>query len=112
MRSFKNIGLGVLATASLIALPGAASAQDNTAVGNTEVNSTVLTDTVDPALNGPIAATETDPLLNEPTPVPVREEADNDFPWGLLGLLGLAGLLGRKKQNDIHVDARNDRRDV
>jgi hypothetical protein len=36
-------------------------------------------------------------------------ERDNDFPWGLLGLLGLAGLLGmRKKESDIHVDARRN----
>ncbi|MEA3052982.1 MAG: hypothetical protein QOG72_1885 [Sphingomonadales bacterium] len=41
---------------------------------------------------------------------PVRED-DHDFPWGLLGLLGLAGLLGlRRKDNDIHVDARRDNR--
>jgi LPXTG-motif cell wall-anchored protein len=40
----------------------------------------------------------------------VEREDDNDFPWGLLGLLGLAGLLGRKrKEADIHVDARNNR---
>lgn len=39
-----------------------------------------------------------------------REREDRDFPWGLLGLLGLAGLLGRKrKDNDVHVDARRDR---
>lgn len=37
------------------------------------------------------------------------EREDNDFPWGLLGLLGLAGLLGRKKKDaDIHVDARHN----
>jgi hypothetical protein len=29
-----------------------------------------------------------------------------------LGLLGLAGLLGRRKKDDIHVDARNDRKNV
>jgi MYXO-CTERM domain-containing protein len=41
---------------------------------------------------------------------PVRED-DDDFPWGLLGLLGLAGLLGlKRKDNDIHVDARRDTR--
>jgi MYXO-CTERM domain-containing protein len=41
---------------------------------------------------------------------PVQEE-DDDFPWGLLGLLGLAGLLGlKRKDNDIHVDARRDTR--
>lgn len=39
------------------------------------------------------------------------EREDNDFPWGLLGLLGLAGLLGRKKKDaDIHVDARHNTR--
>ena len=39
------------------------------------------------------------------------EEDDDDFPWGLLGLLGLAGLLGlKRKDNDIHVDARRDTR--
>ncbi len=39
-----------------------------------------------------------------------REDHDDDeFPWGLLGLLGLAGLLGlRKREPDIHVDARRD----
>jgi len=36
------------------------------------------------------------------------ERDDKDFPWGLLGLLGLAGLMGRKKKDDIHVDARRD----
>jgi hypothetical protein len=37
---------------------------------------------------------------------PVQDD-DDDFPWGLLGLLGLAGLLGlKKKERDIHVDAR------
>ncbi len=31
----------------------------------------------------------------------------SDIPWGLAGLLGLAGRLGRrKKERDIHVDAR------
>jgi MYXO-CTERM domain-containing protein len=39
------------------------------------------------------------------------EHDDDDFPWGLLGLLGLAGLLGlKRKDNDIHVDARRDTR--
>jgi len=34
---------------------------------------------------------------------------DGEFPWGLLGLLGLAGLLGlRRKERDIHVDARRN----
>ncbi len=40
-----------------------------------------------------------------------QQEDDNEFPWGLLGLLGLAGLLGRKrKEADIHVDARHNNR--
>ncbi|HEX8062044.1 MAG TPA: WGxxGxxG family protein [Allosphingosinicella sp.] len=40
---------------------------------------------------------------------PVQQEDDDDFPWGLLGLLGLAGLLGlRKRERDIHVDARRN----
>ena len=37
---------------------------------------------------------------------------DDDFDWGLLGLLGLAGLLGlKKKDDDIHVDARRNTTD-
>jgi hypothetical protein len=40
-----------------------------------------------------------------------QPQEDNDFPWGLLGLVGLAGLLGRKrKEPDIHVDARRNNR--
>jgi MYXO-CTERM domain-containing protein len=40
---------------------------------------------------------------------PVQQEDDDDFPWGLLGLLGLAGLLGlKKRERDIHVDARRN----
>ena len=38
-----------------------------------------------------------------------QDNDDDDFPWGLLGLLGLAGLLGlKKKERDIHVDARRN----
>ncbi len=34
---------------------------------------------------------------------------DDGFDWGLLGLLGLAGLLGmKKKDDDVHVDARRN----
>ena len=34
-------------------------------------------------------------------------ERENEFPWGLLGLLGLLGLAGlRRRERDIHVDAR------
>jgi hypothetical protein len=37
------------------------------------------------------------------------ERDDDDFDWGLLGLLGLAGLLGlKRKDDDVHVDARRD----
>jgi LPXTG-motif cell wall-anchored protein len=112
MRSLKNISVRAIMAASLVAMPGASLAQDNTVIGNTVANSALPTDTVDPALNGEFATTQADPLANDNAPVRVREEEDNDFPWGLLGLLGLAGLLGRKKKNDIHVDARDDRRNV
>nr|WP_294170907.1 WGxxGxxG family protein [uncultured Sphingomonas sp.] len=107
MRSARNFRTSLLIVGSLVSFPTAALAQDNTVVGNT----TVATDTIDPALNAPVV-TGTDPLLNDTAAQPVREERDNDFPWGLLGLLGLAGLLGRKKKHDIHIDARNDRRNV
>jgi hypothetical protein len=43
----------------------------------------------------------------------MQETRDDDdgFDWGLLGLLGLAGLLGlKKKDNDVHVDARRNTR--
>jgi len=36
------------------------------------------------------------------------EDDDNDFPWGLLGLIGLAGLLGRKRDDHVHVDRRDN----
>jgi hypothetical protein len=40
-----------------------------------------------------------------------REDDDDDFDWGWLGILGLAGLLGLKKKDpDVHVDARRDTR--
>lgn len=36
-----------------------------------------------------------------------QNEGRRDIPWGLAGLLGLLGLLGlKKKERDIHVDAR------
>jgi LPXTG-motif cell wall-anchored protein len=112
MRSSKNLTALALLGAGSIALSGAAYAQDNTIGGDSVANSTVTTNTIDPSLNSQVGTTGTDTFANETTPVPVREEEDRDFPWGLLGLLGLAGLLGRKKKNDIHVDARNDRRNV
>lgn len=59
----------------------------------------------------PAAALAQDYGNNTGETTTVREEEDNDFPWGLLGLLGLAGLLGRKKRDaDIHVDARHNNR--
>ena len=67
--------------------------------------------TVDPVYDATSSKTETS-ITNATQVVPVGEERDRDFPWGLLGLLGLAGLLGRKKRDDIHVDARHDRRNV
>jgi MYXO-CTERM domain-containing protein len=40
-----------------------------------------------------------------------RDDDEDEFPWGLLGLLGLAGLAGlRRREPDIHVDARRDSR--
>ncbi|HZG45898.1 MAG TPA: WGxxGxxG family protein [Allosphingosinicella sp.] len=54
----------------------------------------------------PAMAAETETTRTTTTQNQGQRE-DNDFPWGLLGLLGLAGLLGlRKKERDIHVDAR------
>ena len=103
----KNIGASALLAVSLLAISGPAHAQDNSVA-----NTTVATNTIDPSLNSQVGTTGSDTFVNETTPVPVREEEDRDFPWGLLGLLGLAGLLGRKKKNDIHVDARSDRRNV
>ena len=74
----------VLAAVAVTALaPGAALAQDN-------------------------ATTDTTADADTTYAAPAREE-DKDFPWGLLGLLGLAGLLGMKKrERDIHVDARRN----
>lgn len=40
-----------------------------------------------------------------------EREDDGNSRLGLLGLLGLAGLLGlRRREPDIHVDARRDKR--
>ena len=69
----------ILAAAALTLTPAAAWAQDNATVDNGTTDTTY---------------TE-------------RADDDDDFPWGLLGLLGLAGLLGlKRKERDIHVDAR------
>ena len=57
------------------------------------------------------AQNASDGIATETTHTTTVEREDRDFPWGLLGLLGLAGLLGRKrKEADIHVDARRDHR--
>ena len=77
----------VLAAAGMMLMAAPATAQNTT-------DATETVDTVDTAEDA-----------DDRT---VRRE-DNDFPWGLLGLLGLAGLLPRKrKEADIHVDARHD----
>ncbi|HEY0626484.1 MAG TPA: WGxxGxxG family protein [Allosphingosinicella sp.] len=36
-----------------------------------------------------------------------QEEEEDGFPWGLLGLLGLLGLIPRKREPDVHIDARH-----
>jgi LPXTG-motif cell wall-anchored protein len=83
----------ILAAAAFATLtPGVAIAQ------NADGNGTTVSNSYDPATDTRQTTT-------------VTREEDNDFPWGLLGLLGLAGLLGRKKkESDIHVDARHNTR--
>lgn len=82
----------LLAAAFITLTPSAAFAQ------NATDGETTVTNSYDPATD------------TQRTTAVTREE-DNDFPWGLLGLLGLAGLLGRKrKEADIHVDARHNNR--
>jgi hypothetical protein len=102
----------LFAIAGLALVPATASAQDNVVANDVTVGNTATgTTTTDPALD-PMA---TDPALNDTTTTyapPPEQEEDKDFPWGLLGLLGLAGLLGRKKNDDVHVDNRTDRRNV
>jgi MYXO-CTERM domain-containing protein len=49
---------------------------------------------------------------NESGEVDVGQQDGGNSKLGLLGLLGLAGLFGLKRREpDIHVDARRDRRD-
>lgn len=49
---------------------------------------------------------------NSADEVDVGAKDDGNSKLGLLGLLGLAGLLGLKRREpDIHVDARRDRGD-
>ena len=72
----------VFVAAALLAAPAQAIAQD------------VAADTAGPA------AAETQ-----------RDDDDGNPRLGLLGLLGLAGLLGLiRREPDIHVDARRDRK--
>ena len=53
------------------------------------------------------------PQLNDAGEVEIDETPNDDggnSRLGLLGLLGLAGLLGlRRREPDIHVDARRDK---
>jgi hypothetical protein len=81
-----SIKTALIAASTLAFIPDSATAQNNT----------------DTAYNG---ATDTQYTTT------TVEKDDKDFPWGLLGLLGLAGLIPRKrKDGDIHVDARRDTR--
>jgi hypothetical protein len=109
MVALRRCGAHALIAASLLLSSGAAVAQNDTTVTN-GTDTGLAANSMDPTYNS--SATAVAPVTNTPDVVPVREERDRDFPWGLLGLLGLAGLLGRKKKDDIHVDARHDRRDA
>jgi MYXO-CTERM domain-containing protein len=75
--------------------------------------SAILTAAALAAISPMAASAQVDNATTTDTQYDTRttEREDNDFPWGLLGLLGLAGLLGRKKRDaDIHVDARHNTR--
>jgi len=106
----------VLWAAALLAIPSVASAQDNASSSVANADAMVTNEALaDPALSDPMTTDTTamptdETLANDmalaETVEPERD--DTDFPWGLLGLLGLAGLMGRKKKDDIHVDARRD----
>jgi hypothetical protein len=90
--AFKTTAKIALVAACIALAPTGASAQSTDNAGTTVSNSY-------------------DPATDRPTQTTVTRETDRDFPWGLLGLLGLAGLLGRKKkESDIHVDARHNTR--
>jgi MYXO-CTERM domain-containing protein len=101
-----RLGAVLLASASLAALPAAASAQ------NTVTNDVVVEDlnTLNTPADDGFVGTDDATMTNTQ---PVDQDDDDDFPWGLLGLLGLAGLLGLKRRDearDVHVDARRDTR--
>jgi MYXO-CTERM domain-containing protein len=56
----------------------------------------------------PVPATAAETTTTRTTTQQNQGQQDSDIPWGLAGLLGLLGLLGlRKKERDIHVDARH-----
>jgi hypothetical protein len=63
------------------------------------------------ATMSPAAAKAAEPEMTTRTTTTQQNQGqreENDVPWGLAGLLGLLGLLGlRKKESDIHVDARH-----
>jgi hypothetical protein len=108
-----RLGTVLLASASLVTIPAAASAQNTVMNDLASEDMNTTTTATDPTLNAPADDGFGD--LNETTITntePVEEEDDDDFPWGLLGLLGLAGLMGLKKRDDrdVHVDARRDTR--
>ena len=113
---------GLIVGAALIVLPAPALAQDTT-TNNVTAADPLATDTANVATTAdPYATTDTanvattaDPYATTDNTVTTttRQEHDDDFPWGLLGLLGLGGLLGLKKREharDINVDARSDTR--
>jgi MYXO-CTERM domain-containing protein len=63
------------------------------------------------ALMTPTAAAIAQSNYGDEVDVGDRQQDDGNSKLGLLGLLGLAGLLGLKRREpDIHVDARRDKR--
>ena len=127
----------LLACATLALLPSAALAQNETASDEVLVTDNATVQPVAPLDNGvdstttqtttttattAVTGTElttANTIGTEPVADPyatttnvqyadVEDDDDDGFPWDLLGLLGLAGLLGlRKRERDIHVDARH-----
>ncbi len=101
----------LLAAAAILALPGAALAQNDV----TDQVETVAEEANDlqQASNDLSAAVAedqnaaTDAAAADATGERDRDDGDDDSgKWGLLGLLGLAGLLGKKRRDDIRVDNR------
>ena len=109
----------LLAAAALVALPGAALAQNDVEAQANQVAaeaqdlaqaSNELANTVDTQQAADEGAAAGEGREGEGDREDRRDRDDKDFPWGLLGLLGLAGLLGLKRRDDHHhhVD-RHDR---